>query len=32
MLKVGDKISDLIGKTPILKIQSLSQLTGSEIF
>lgn len=32
MLKVGNKISDLIGKTPILKIPSLSKLTESEIF
>ena len=32
MLKVSEKLSDLIGNTPILKIPSLSKLTGSEIY
>lgn len=32
MLKVGEKLSDLIGKTPIVKLPSLSKLTGCEIY
>jgi cysteine synthase A len=32
MLKNGEKLSDLIGNTPIVKVPSLSKLTGSEIF
>lgn len=31
-LRVAEKVADLIGNTPILKVRSLSQLTGCEIF
>lgn len=29
---IGDRLSDLIGRTPLLKINSLSKLAGCEIF
>lgn len=32
MLQVGEKLTDLVGNTPIVKVQSLSKLTGCEIF
>lgn len=32
MLQLGEKLTDLIGKTPLLKIESLSKLSGCEIF
>lgn len=32
MLKVGDKLTDLIGNTSILKIDSLSKISGCDIF
>ena len=32
MLQVGERQTDLVGNTPLLKIESLSKLTGCEIF
>tara|TARA_Y100000385_G_scaffold285450_1_gene345379 strand:- start:54 stop:1073 length:1020 start_codon:yes stop_codon:yes gene_type:complete len=32
MLLLGQKLTDLVGKTPLLKIESLSKLSGCDIF